>query len=65
MFLYVWCVLYYKFLFLMSLSDSVSFSVYMKNLGKCPRSVNNFRTKYLFVIVCDLGGPKSSLPGEI
>ena len=29
-FVYFWCVLYYKLLFLMSLSDSVWFSVYMK-----------------------------------
>ena len=28
-FLYFWCVLYYKLLCLMRLSDSVSFSVYM------------------------------------
>ena len=27
--LYCWCVLYYKFVFLMCLSGSVSFSVYM------------------------------------
>ena len=29
-FLYCWCVLYYKLLFLMRLSDSVYFSVYIK-----------------------------------
>ena len=42
--LYFWCSLYYKLLFLMRLSDSVSFSVYehisfhlhfLKNVQKC------------------------------
>ena len=27
-------------------------------VGQCPRSVNNSRTKYLFVSCCDFGGPK-------
>ena len=49
----------------MRLSDSLSFSVYMNIyikdmfepfLEKCPRRVNSFRTKYVFVIICDLGG---------
>ena len=56
-FLYCWCVLYYKLLFLMRLSDSLSFSVYMNIfqryfrtffehfMNKCLRSVNNSRTK--------------------
>ena len=51
-FLYCWCLLYYTLLFLMRLSDWVSFSVYMeiferfffRSFKKCPRSVNNSRT---------------------
>ena len=31
-FVYFWCVLYYELLFLMRVSDAVSFSVYMKIL---------------------------------
>ena len=52
MFLYSWCVLYYSFLFLMPLWDSVSVIVCMNRFERdvstffenCPRSVNNFRT---------------------
>ena len=48
--------------FLMRLSNSLSFSVYMNIhlkivfniVGKCSRSVNKSRTKYCFVILCDL-----------
>ena len=57
----------------MRLSDSVSFSVYMKIfkrlfysfLEKCPRSVNNSRTNYVFAFFFEiLGslGPKWSPP---
>ena len=61
-FVYFWCVLYLSFSFVMRLSDSVSFSVYMNIfkrycstvLEKMSRSVNKFRTKYYFVIFCDL-----------
>ena len=66
--LYFLCALYYKLLFLVRLSDSLSISVYryilicFDILEKCPRSVNNFCTKYLFVIWWDLGGPKWSPP---
>ena len=50
-----WCVLYYKLLFLMRLSDSVSFAVYMNMFKdvfyifwKLSRSVNNFRTTFFY-----------------
>ena len=33
--LYFWCVLYYKLLLFMRLSDSVSFSVYMNIFQRC------------------------------
>ena len=53
-FVYCWCGLFYKLIFLMRLSYSVSFSVYMKifqrdflHVRKMSRSVNNFRTKYI------------------
>ena len=53
--MYCWCVLYYKLLFLVRVSDSVSFSVYVNifkryilHFLKMPRSVNTFRTKSIF-----------------
>ena len=53
-FVYVWCVLYYKVLILMRLLDSLSFSVYMKIFKdivlhlfeNISRSMNNSRTNY-------------------
>ena len=60
--------LYYKWLFRIRLLDSLYFSVYeniFKKVSsmifeKCPRSVNNFRTKYLWGTFCDSGGLKWS-----
>ena len=68
MVLYSWFVLYYKLIFLMRLSDSVSFSVYMKILQiiflifQMSRSVNNFREYCVFVFfgICS---PPIPIPG--
>ena len=52
-FWYYWCGLYYRWLFLMCLSDSLTFSVYMNIFKRCfvhflknVQSVNNVRTIY-------------------
>ena len=58
------CSIFWKVFFVL-LVCFVSFSVYMNIfqricfhilLNKCPRSVNTFRTKYLFVFFCDFDG---------
>ena len=65
-----WSVLCYKWLCLMRLSDSVSFSVYTKIfwryfdifIEKCPRSVNNVRTNFLFLRFRGISGVLNGPP---
>ena len=60
-FYYYWCVLYYKLLFLMRISDSVSFSVYMNIfwwcvstcLEKCPEVWTHFVRTVFGECFCD------------